>query len=123
MTIYILSITVVWSRGGPGRHRSWCGHISVISLVGGLWVQEDRHGAAGAAPVCCGAPVDGEVVVAGATGAFCTGGHFGTGGDFCTVNSFCTGGAPGHSSVAGATSPGEDVSFLMDSASGCSSQM
>ena len=95
MNIYILSISVVWSRGGPGWHHSWCGHISIISLVGGLQVQADWHGAAGAAPVCCGAPVDGEVVVVGATGAFCTGGDFSTGGDFCTVSGFCTGGAPG----------------------------
>ena len=123
MTMYILSISVVWSRGGPGRHCSWCGHISVISLVGGLWVQADQHGAAGAAPVCFGAPVDGEVVVAGATGTFCTGGDFGTGGDFCMVSGFCTGGAPGHSSVAGATLPGGGMSFLMGSALGCCSQM
>ena len=88
MTIYILSISVVWSRGGPGWHCSWCGHISIISLVGGLWVQADWHGAAGAALVFCGVPVDGEVVVAGATGALCTGGDFGTGGDFCMVKWF-----------------------------------
>ena len=91
--------------------------------MGGLWVRADWHGAAGAAPVCCGAPVDGEVVVVGATGAFCTGGDFGTGGDFCTVSGFCTGGAPGHSGVAGATLPGEHESFLMGSASGCRSRM
>ena len=121
MTIYILSISMVWSRGSPGWHHSWCGHISVISLVGGLQVQADRHGAAGAALVCCGAPVDGEVVVAGATGAFCTGGDFGTGGDFYTVSGFCTRGAPGHSGVVGATLPGEDVSFLKGSALGCHS--
>ena len=123
MTMYILSISVVWSRGGPGQHHSGCGHISIISLVGGLWVQADWHGAAGAAPVCCGAPVHGEVVVAGATGAFCTGGDFSTRGDFYTVSGFCTGGAPGQSGVAGATSPGEDMSFLMGSALGCCSQM
>ena len=80
-------------------------------------MQADWHGAAGAAPVYCGAPVDGGVVVVGATGAF------GTGGDFCMVNGFCTGGAPGHSGVEGATSPGEDMSFLMGSTSGCHSQM
>ena len=80
-------------------------------------MRADRRGVAGAALVCCGAPVDGEVVVAGATGTFCTGG------DFCTVSGFCTGGASGHSGIAGATSPGEDESFLMGSASGCCSQM
>ena len=123
MTIYILSISVVWSRGSLGWHHSWCGHISIISLVGGLWVWADRCRAAGAAPVCCGAPVDGEVVVVGATGAFCTGGDFGTPGDSCTVSGFCTGGAPGHSGVAGATLPGDDMSFLMGSALGCRSRM
>ena len=79
--------------------------------------------AAGAALVCCGAPVDGEVVVVGATGAFCTGGDFGTRGDFCMVSGFCTGGAPGHSGVVGATSTGEDESLLMGSALGCCSRM
>ena len=115
MTIYILSISMVWSRGSLGWHPSWYGHISIISLVGGLWVWVDQCGAAGAAPVCCGAPVDGEVVVVGATGTFCTGG------DICTVSGFCTGGAPGHSGVVGATSPGEDMSFLIGSALGCHS--
>ena len=91
--------------------------------MGGLQVGADWCGEAGAAPVCCGAPVDGEVVVVGATGTFCTGGDFDTGGDFCMVSGFCTGGAPGHSGVVGAISPGENVSFLMGSASGCPSQM
>ena len=95
----------------------------------------DRHGAAGAAPVCCCAtPVGGagecmgvraavlrgvlvfavgtagSGVVAGATGAVVG-----------TAGSECTGGAPGHLGVAGAMLPGGVSSFFM--ASGCHSRM
>ena len=108
--------------------------------MGGLWVQADRRRAAGAAPVCCGAtPVDeavgctgvraaalhgvliiavgtaGSGTVAGATGAV-----------DITAGCECTGGAPGHSGVAGATLPGEEVSCVglcFFTASGCLARM
>ena len=101
----------------------------------GLVARADRHGAAGAAPVCCCAtPVGGagehmgvraavlcgvlvfavgtagSGVVAGATGAVVG-----------TAGGECTGGAPGHSGVAGATLPGGVSSFF--TASGCRSGM
>ena len=101
----------------------------------GLVARVDRHGAAGAAPVCCCAtPVGGagehtgvraavlravlvfavgtvgSGVVAGATGAVVG-----------TAGGKCTGGAPGHSGIAGATLPGGMSSFF--TASGCRSRM
>ena len=94
--------------------------------MSGLWVRADRRRAAGAAPVCCGAtPVDeavgctgvraaalhgvlifavgtaGSGTVAGATGAV-----------DITAGCECAGGAPGHSGVAGATLPGEEISCV-----------
>ena len=101
----------------------------------GLVAWADRHGAAGAVPVCCCAtPVGGagermgvhaavlcgvlvfavgtagSGVVAGATGAVVG-----------TAGGECAGGAPGHSGVAGATLPGGVSSFF--TASGCRSRM
>ena len=101
----------------------------------GLVAQADRHGAAGAAPVCCCAtPVGGagectgvhaavlrgvlvfavgtagSGVVAGATGAV-----------MGTAGGECAGGAPGHSGIAGAMLPGGVSSFF--TASGCHSRM
>ena len=101
----------------------------------GLVAQVDRHGAAGAALVCCcTTPVGGagermgvhaavlhgvlvfavgtavSGVVAGATGAVVG-----------TAGGECAGGAPGHSGIAGATLPGGVSSFFM--ASGCRSRM
>ena len=108
--------------------------------MGGLWVRADWRRAEGAAPVCCGAtPVDeavgctgvraaalhgvliftvgtaGSGTVAGATGAVDT-----------TAGCEYAGGAPGHSGVAGATLPGEEVSCVglcFFTASGCLSQI
>ena len=103
-------------------------------------MRADRRRAAGAAPVCCGAtPVDEAVGCTGvraaalhgvlifAVGTVGSGAVVGaTGAVDITAGCECTGGAPGHSGVAGATLPGEEIScvglcFL--TASGCLSQM
>ena len=126
-------------RGDLGQHRllghGWSGHISSISHLLGLVARADRHGAAGAAPVCCcttlvggagertgvcaavlrgvlvfAVGTAGSEVVAGATGAVVG-----------TAGGKCAGGAPGHLGVAGATLPGGVSSFF--TASGCRSRM
>ena len=136
---------MVWSEGRSGSdiiHRAMVGpgHISVISLVGGLWVRTDRCRAAGAAPVCCGAtPVDGAVGCMGVLAVALLGvlifavGTAGSGTDAgatdavdVTAGCECAGGAPGHSGVAGATLPGEELScvgFCFFTASRCLSRM
>ena len=108
--------------------------------MGGLWVRADWCRAAGAAPVCCGAtPVDEAVGCTGVRAAALRGvlifavGTAGsgtvvgpTGAVGVTAGCECAGGAPGHSGVAGATLPGEEIScvglcFL--TASGCLARM
>ena len=135
----------MWSEGRSGSdiiHGAMVGpgHISVISLVGGLWVRTDRRRAAGAALVCCGAtPVDGAFGCTGVLAAALLGvlvfavGTVGSGTAVgatdavdVTAGCECTGGAPGHSGVAGATLPGEELScvgFCFFTASGCLSRM
>ena len=126
-------------RGDPGQHRSLghgrSGHISSISRLLGLEARADRHGAVGAAPVCCCAtPVGGAGVRTGAHAAVLRGvlvlavGTAGsgvvagaTGAVMGTAGGECAGGAPGHSGIAGATLPG-GVSFFF-TASGCRSRM
>ena len=126
-------------RGDPGQHRSLghgrSGHISSISRLLGLEARADRHGAVGAAPVCCCAtPVGGAGVRTGAHAAVLRGvlvfavGTAGsgvvagaTGAVMGTAGGECTGGAPGHSGVAGAMLPG-GVSFFF-TAPGCRSRM
>ena len=126
-------------RGDPGQHRSLghgrSGHISSISRLLGLVARADRHGAAGAVPVCCCAtPVGGAGVHMGARAAVLRGvlvfavGTAGsgvvagaTGAVMGTAGGECTGGAPGHSGVAGAMLPGGVSSFF--TASGCGSRM
>ena len=103
-----------------------------------MWA--DRHRAAGAAPVYCGAtPVDEAVGCTGvqaaalhgvlvfAVGTAGSGTVVGaTGAVDITAGCECAGGAPGHSGIAGATLLGEEFScvglcFFM--ASGCLSRM
>ena len=116
-------------RGGPG-------HICVISLVGGFWVQAERRKAAGTAPVCpVATPVDGADGCTGVCTATLCGvlvfavGTVGsgsvveaTGAVVGTAGSECAGGAPGHSGIAGAMLPGEASSAFL-TASGCRSRM
>ena len=126
-------------RGNPGQHRSLghgrSGHISSISHLLGLVAPADRHGAAGAAPVCCcTTPVGGAGECTGVRAAVLHGvldfavGTAGsgvvaeaTGAVVGTAGGECVGGAPDHSGIAGAMLPGGVLSFF--TASGCRSQM
>ena len=126
-------------RGDPGQHRSLghgrSGHISSISCLLGLVARADRHGAAGAASVCCcTTPVDGAggctgvcaavlhgvlVFAVGTAGSGVVAGA--TGAAVGTAGGECTGGAPGHLGIAGATLPGGVSSFF--TVSGCRLRM
>ena len=135
----LVAIGVVWCQGRSRSHRSlghgWSGHISSISHLLGLVARVDRHGAAGAAPVCCcTTPVGGAGGRTGVHAAVLCGvlvfavGIAGsgvvaraTGAVVGTAGGECTGGAPGHSGVAGATLPGGVSSFF--TASGCRLRM
>ena len=123
-----------WSRGVPGHilvpvvsSRGGPGHISVISLVGGLWVHADQRGAAGAAPFCCMAtPVDGAGGCTGVHAAGLRGVHAGdetvagaTGTVAGTAGIECIGVAQGSSGVAEAMLLVEESSSQV--ASGCHS--
>ena len=101
----------------------------------GLEARADRHGAAGAAPVCCCAtPVGGagectdvhaavlRGVLVSAVGTAGSGVVAGTTGAVMgTAGGECAGGAPGHLGITGAMLPGGVSSFF--TASGCRSRM